>query len=120
MRIRDYAFQSVFRRMFVYNILFEDSEVDEQYLELDADSYNEADAVYIELEAGQISLHDVYLMHGSEANLTDQPRRGMTLRYMPTTSIYRRDRNKSPVDDQRPVFLMRGEDKSRANDFRVR
>lgn len=89
-------------------------------LELDADSYNEADAVYIELEAGQISLHDVYLMHGSEANLTDQPRRGMTLRYMPTTSIYRRDRNKSPVDDQRPVFLMRGEDKSRANDFRVR
>lgn len=89
-------------------------------LELDATSYNEDDAVYIELKAGQISLHDVYLMHGSEANRTDRPRRGMTLRYMPTTSRYRRDRNKSPVDDQRPVFLMRGEDKSRANDFRVR
>lgn len=89
-------------------------------LELDAASYNEDDAVYIELKAGQISLHDVYLMHGSEANRTAHPRRGMTLRYMPTTSIYRRDRNKSPVDDQRPVFLMRGEDKSQANDFRVR
>jgi len=89
-------------------------------LELDASAYNEEDAVYIELQPGQISLHDVYLMHGSEANHSDQPRRGMTLRYMPTTSVYRRDMGKSPVDDMRPVFLMRGQDVSKANDFRIR
>ena len=47
-------------------------------------------------------------------------RRGMTLRYMPTTSVYRRDLNKIPVDDKRTLFLMRGEDVSGQNDFRVR
>jgi hypothetical protein len=31
-----------------------------------------------------------YLLHGSEPNLSAHPRRGMTLRYMPTTSIYDR------------------------------
>ena len=43
------------------------------------------------LDTGQVSLHDIYLIHGSEANRSAKPRRGMTLRYMPTTSTYRRD-----------------------------
>lgn len=89
-------------------------------LELDAEHIDEDRAVDIVLEAGQISLHDVYLMHASEANSSDKPRRGMTLRYMPTSSVYRRDLNKSPVDDKRTVFLMRGIDESGENDFRVR
>ena len=38
MNLRDLAFQHVFSRVFVYNILWEDSEVDEQFLEIDADS----------------------------------------------------------------------------------
>ena len=38
MPIRDRVFQSTFSRMFVYNILFEDSEVDEQYLGVNEDS----------------------------------------------------------------------------------
>ena len=38
MPIRDRVFQSTFSRMFVYNILFEDSEVDERYLGIDEDS----------------------------------------------------------------------------------
>ena len=42
------------------------------------------------LEAGRISLHDVFLAHGSEANTSPRPRRGMTLRYMPTTSVFDR------------------------------
>lgn len=89
-------------------------------MELDVEHYDEDQAIYIELAAGQMSLHDVFLMHGSEANHTDTPRRGMTLRYMPTTSVYRRDMNKSPADEKRPVFLMRGKDISGQNDFRVR
>lgn len=89
-------------------------------LELDPAHVNEDDAVDLVLEAGQISFHDVYLMHGSDANTSDDPRRGMTLRYMPTTSVYRRDLGKSPVDDKRSLFLMRGVDLSGENDFRVR
>ena len=38
MGLRDRAFQRVFARTFVYNILFEDSEVDERYLGIDEDS----------------------------------------------------------------------------------
>jgi ectoine hydroxylase-related dioxygenase (phytanoyl-CoA dioxygenase family) len=89
-------------------------------LELDPGEVDESAAVDLVLEAGQLSLHDVYLMHGSDANTSENPRRGMTLRYMPTTSVYRRDLNKSPVDDKRPLFLMRGRDVCGANDFRIR
>ena len=38
MHLSDWAFQHLFSRLFVYNILWEDSEVDEQFLELDEDS----------------------------------------------------------------------------------
>lgn len=93
-------------------------------LELDADAFNETDAVNVELEAGQISLHDVYLMHASEPNSSSVPRRGMTLRFMPTTSVYRRDIEmeigRGIVDLQRSLFLMRGRDVSGENDFRLR
>ena len=36
--MRDFTFQAAFRRLFVYNILFEDSEVDGKYFELDQKS----------------------------------------------------------------------------------
>lgn len=38
MHLRDLAFQHVFSRLFVYNILWEDSEVDERFLDLGEDS----------------------------------------------------------------------------------
>lgn len=38
MQLRDHAFQHVFSRLFVYNILWEDSEVDERFLEIDEQS----------------------------------------------------------------------------------
>jgi len=38
MRVRDRAFQQLFSRLFVYNILFEDAEVDERYLGLNETS----------------------------------------------------------------------------------
>ena len=89
-------------------------------LELDHHHIDESKAEFIELEAGQISLHDVFLMHASEANRSSQSRRGMTLRFMPTSSVYRRDLNKSPQDTKRPVFLVRGADQSGENDFTLR
>ena len=95
-------------------------------LELRADAFDAATARDIELEAGQVSLHDVFLIHGSEPNRSTRPRRGMTLRYMPTTSVYRRDladrrRTDGPLAmSERTLFLMRGLDRSGENDFRMR
>jgi hypothetical protein len=44
-----------------------------------AESYGEID--YVELNAGEISLHSDLLLHGSEANRSDRRRCGLTLRY---------------------------------------
>ena len=92
--------------------------------ELAPDEYDGSKAVALELEAGQISLHDIYLVHGSEPNHSEMPRRGMTLRFMPTTSHYDRDieealhtRTKLNTHMRRPVYLMRGVDRHGANDF---
>lgn len=38
MKLRDVAFQSAFSKLFVYNILFEDAEVDERFLGVDEES----------------------------------------------------------------------------------
>lgn len=95
-------------------------------LELSASEFEESDAVDITLQPGEISIHDVYLYHGSEPNRSDYSRRGMTLRYMPTTSVYRHNHAKAegkgtPLDlSNRTLFLMRGTDRSSENDFRVR
>lgn len=84
------------------------------------------------LKAGQISLHDVYLLHGSEPNRSDKPRRGMTLRFMPTTSHYNRDIERELHHENQypwaaaeqiermqrlPLFLMRGVDRCGLNDY---
>lgn len=95
--------------------------------ELAPEEFNPADAVDLVLEAGQFSLHDVYLYHGSEANTSAKSRRGMTLRYMPTTSVFDRDfahrlhQEKGVTDhSDRTTFLMRGKDRSGENDFQMR
>lgn len=95
--------------------------------ELEPGEYDESAAVDLELEAGQISLHDVYLLHGSEPNTSDKPRRGMTLRFMPTSSVYDRKvateiHHRIGITDHsvRTLFLMRGADESGGNDFRLR
>ena len=94
---------------------------------LDPSEYNENDAVDLELKRGQISLHDVYLLHGSKENLSSKSRRGMTLRFMPTTSVFDR---KVAIEltqqlgvvshSERSLYLMRGNDVSKKNDFRIR
>jgi ectoine hydroxylase-related dioxygenase (phytanoyl-CoA dioxygenase family) len=92
--------------------------------ELDRSEYNEADAVDITLNAGQISLHDVYLLHGSEANTSPKSRRGMTMRFMPTTSVFDREiaRERARAiggtdHSNRQIYLMSGIDRSGRNNF---
>lgn len=92
--------------------------------ELPPTEYDGSQAVPLEMEAGQMSLHDVYLVHGSEPNHSDNPRRGMTLRFMPTTSHYDREiemqqhqRSKLNTVVEHPVYLMRGVDQHGKNNF---
>ena len=78
----------------------------------------------VELERGQLSLHDVYLVHGSAPNTSGRRRAGVAIRYMPTTSRFRRDRKMPfsgyPVDfANRPIWLARGRDVCGRNDFTV-
>lgn len=61
-------------------------------------------AVAIELDAGDLSIHDSYILHGSDANTSDRRRAGYTMRYAnaATTRI--------DIDEHwGPVFRVRGE-----------
>jgi hypothetical protein len=89
-------------------------------------TFDENQAVDLELQPGQMSMHDVYMIHGAKANTSTQRRTGVALRYMPGTSLF--DRNLRPADGQtgvpvsfatRPLWLLRGEDRTGGNDFLV-
>jgi ectoine hydroxylase-related dioxygenase (phytanoyl-CoA dioxygenase family) len=89
-------------------------------------AFDESAARDLELEPGQMSLHDVYLIHGAAANRSGQRRTGVALRYMPASSVFERalrpvdGRSGLPVDfSRRPIWLLRGTDVSGRNDFRI-
>jgi hypothetical protein len=74
------------------------------------------------LEAGELSMHDVYLVHGSPPNRSNKRRAGLALRYMPATSYF--DHNIPSRDhfadfSRRPIFLLRGVDRTGRNDFSI-
>ena len=79
-------------------------------------------AVDVELEPGQMSFHDVRMIHGSLANTSDRRRAGLILRFFPATAHFDRATPSIPnaqafaVTDQ-PLILMRGVDRSGRNDF---
>lgn len=89
-------------------------------------TFDESTAVDLELQPGQMSLHDVYMIHGAAANTSTQRRTGVALRYMPSSSVFERDLR--PLDGktgvpvnfaQRPIWLLRGVDRSGRNNFNV-
>ena len=93
---------------------------------IDDPAFDEAKAVDIELEPGQMSLHDVYMIHGANANRSPQRRAGVAIRYMPGTSVFERgliqrsDSSGYTVDfTQRPLWLLRGRDRTGRNDFTI-
>jgi hypothetical protein len=86
--------------------------------------YDINQAVDIELEAGQMSLHDIFLLHGSEPNHSANSRRGMTMRFMPTTSLFDRRIAAEQAEKfgfvshkNRQVLLLRGGDRHGQNEF---
>ena len=93
--------------------------------EIDPASMDTAAVMDDVLPAGGFSLHDVYLVHGSNANRSARRRAGFVVRFMPATSLF--DRSVDRMQDQagvsfsfsrRPIWLVRGEDRA-GNDFAI-
>jgi hypothetical protein len=88
-----------------------------------ADGIDESMAENVELEAGQVSLHHVNIIHGSNANRSAKRRAGWAIRYMPATSLFDRSLPPTHLTDaqvvdyaSRPIWLVRGIDRA-GNDF---
>ena len=64
------------------------------------DDVDEETAMDLIVPAGGVSIHDPYLVHGSEPNRSEKRRIGLTLRYIPTTTRITRD--------AWPAYLCRG------------
>ena len=92
---------------------------------LEPSEYDEADAVDVTLQAGEMVIFDIFSAHGSLGNFSDTRRVGYALRFMPATSHY--DHHDVPIADSRgsahhtrPLLLVRGEDRSGGrNDFTI-
>ena len=75
-----------------------------------------AKAEYDTLPAGGMSLHDVFLVHGSDPNHSAHRRAAFAIRYMPATSHYDRGHVRPGTQHlntqlaARPIFLLRGHD----------
>ncbi len=89
-------------------------------------NFDESSAVDIELEPGQMSLHDVYMIHGATVNRSPMRRAGVAIRYMPGSSVFDRELMKPGsssgylVDfSSRPLWLLKGKDRTGRNDFRI-
>lgn len=96
---------------------------------LQADQFDASQARDNVLPAGAFSLHDVYLIHGSEPNRSPRRRTGFVARYMPASSVFDRTVADTVMKStqgtirvdyaRRPIWLLRGRDVSGRNDFTV-
>jgi hypothetical protein len=92
-------------------------------LTIDQGEYDEAQAVDVELKAGQMVIFEGFTIHGSRHNLGNRERASLALRFMPATSLFDHDgtpdelRNNEYGHHTRPLILVRGIDRA-GNDFR--
>jgi ectoine hydroxylase-related dioxygenase (phytanoyl-CoA dioxygenase family) len=89
-------------------------------------AFDESRAVDIELEPGQMSLHDIYMIHGATVNRSPMRRAGVAIRYMPGSSVFERDLIKPNASSgylvdfsTRPLWLLKGKDRTGKNDFNI-
>lgn len=66
--------------------------------------------VYLELEPGDVSIHNPNIVHASDPNTSDQRRCGLTVRYMPSTTRC--------LSESQPVMMMEGEAVASVNNYR--
>ena len=58
----------------------------------------------LEMDAGSLSVHDSFVLHGSEANTSGRRRAAYTMRYANTKTV-----RVSTIEHWVPVYLVRGE-----------
>ena len=90
------------------------------------EAFDESTAVDIELEPGQMSLHDIYMIHGATVNRSPMRRAGVAIRYMPGSSVFERNLMAASsasgylVDfSTRPLWLLKGKDQTGKNAFSI-
>jgi hypothetical protein len=93
--------------------------------EIDANAYDESQAVDVAIRAGGVSVHDPFIVHGSNPNVSSRRRAGLTIRYIPTsTTILVEDMDSGWGVKEKGVFvsafLLRGEDKDGNNRYQPR
>ncbi len=71
---------------------------------VDVDEATAAQAVHVELPAGSMSLHDSYILHGSDANTSSRRRAGFTMRYANAASV-----QVDVANHGKPVYYVRGD-----------
>jgi len=91
-----------------------------------AANFDESIAEDLILEAGQVSFHDVYMIHGSRANRTRQRRAAFVVRLMPATSHYDHalgaeigSQHQAHGYGMRPLYLVHGTDACGKNNFSI-
>jgi hypothetical protein len=92
----------------------------------DGKHFDEHGARELILRAGEISFHDVYMIHQSGPNRTDARRAAFIVRLMPGRCFYdhklgEKMAEQHPTQDygRRPLFLLRGQDACGRNNFTI-
>lgn len=89
---------------------------------LDGQEFDEAQARPVALEPGQFCIFDCHTVHSSGPNLSQRPRTALLYRFLPGTSHY--DASIAPYvggdgvpleGEERPIYLLRGEDRTGRN-----
>jgi phytanoyl-CoA hydroxylase len=85
------------------------TSIHEEALQVD-----EADVVNLELQPGDVSMHHLDVIHGSQPNHSDKWRKGIAIRYMPTSTLM-----PDKLGDMRlNLFLVNGKAKEDVNSYR--
>ena len=89
--------------------------------------FDDASARGIVVSAGQVSLLDTFVAHGSHANTSSRRRAAVTVRYMAASSYFDRGNEGVRVREggetadyrTRPIWLVRGENQHPGNDYSI-
>lgn len=76
-------------------------------VKVEVDQDQEAKALDIELKAGSLSIHDSFILHGSEPNTSNRRRAGYTMRYAKAEAV-----KVDYLNHGKPVYLVSGKDSS--------
>lgn len=92
---------------------------------IDPETADESRAVDVVMKAGSVSVHDPFLIHGSNANTSARRRAGLTIRYIPTSTRIKVETMDLGWGVEGPgafpsAFLLRGEDPNGTNRYNPR